>query len=118
VTGSPEPHLRVAVIARAGSGNYRRWGLQHAAHNGLVAGSSPAGTTTHSSRTEVSWSLRSSPQVAGISRANTGRAVSGKSEDRAEAVLAPFVSGSRNPFPGASNGIIPVGRFGVRFDPR
>jgi hypothetical protein len=36
------------LIARAGSGNYRPLGLQHAAHNGLVAGSSPASPTTHS----------------------------------------------------------------------
>ncbi len=38
------------MTARAGSGNYGRWGLQHAAHNDLVAGSSPASPTTQSRR--------------------------------------------------------------------
>src|SRR5262249_33439367 len=55
-----------------------------AVHNCLVGGSSPPSPTTHSSRTEVSRSPTSNPQVAGISRPNTGRAVSGGSEDRAE----------------------------------
>jgi hypothetical protein len=71
----------------------RRFGAPSAlagADNGLVAGSSPPGPTTHPSQTDVSWSLTNGPHFAGISRIKYRRVVSSESEPRPESILAPF----------------------------
>ena len=74
-------HRRCRVW-RPGSRACRLLGLQHAADNGLVAGSSPPGPTTQSC-------------------ANPEFPVSADNEDRPEADWGPSSLTFRNPFPGA-----------------
>src|SRR6266567_9177224 len=88
-----------AAFARARSGTYRLLGLQHAADNGLVAGSSPPGPTTQScANPEFPVSAEHHRFSAVWGGCNGSFAVSADNEDRPEADWGPSSLTFRNPF--------------------
>lgn len=101
-TIKPVPTLaQNALDSRRPAGPVAQWS-EPAAHNRLVAGSSPAGPTTHLLEAPVYGPGGIPPVVPGLWRWGRSRGRSLRRQRAFEAAFEPAVSGGREPFRGAS----------------